>query len=175
MCQLGMQGLDVMPMISPTAAENRPSLGQPTRLRLTGRTKLSGRLSAQPHHADSASQLPASAFEGQLSHLLCCKKRARLMPLLPPSVTPSALICHPFCPHLSPLLPSFVTPSALICYPFCAHLSPLLPSSVTPSALICYPFCPHLLPLLPSSVTRSAICWLQPEQCAMLNAEPSFS
>ena len=64
-CVTWVQGLDVMPMISPTAAENRPSLGQPTRLRLTGRTKLSGRLSAQPHHSDSATQLPASAFEGQ--------------------------------------------------------------------------------------------------------------
>ncbi|KAL3160063.1 hypothetical protein ABBQ38_009778 [Trebouxia sp. C0009 RCD-2024] len=60
------KGLDVMPMISPTAAENRPSLGQPTRLRLTGRTKLSGRLSAQPHLSTSPTQLPASAFEGDV-------------------------------------------------------------------------------------------------------------
>ena len=58
------QGLDVMPVVSPGTAENRPSLGQPTRLRLTGRTKLSGRLSPQPDQAVPSTQLPASAFEG---------------------------------------------------------------------------------------------------------------
>ena len=61
------KGLDVMPLISPSAADNRPSLGQPTRLRLTGRTKLSGRLSAdeEDRGAIAATQLPASAFEGE--------------------------------------------------------------------------------------------------------------
>lgn len=61
---LCLQGLDVMPVVSPSTAENRPSLGQPTRLRLTGRTKLSGRLSALADQAAASSQLPASAFEG---------------------------------------------------------------------------------------------------------------
>ncbi|KAL0030394.1 hypothetical protein WJX79_000988 [Trebouxia sp. C0005] len=60
------KGLDVMPVVSPATAENRPSLGQPTRLRLTGRTKLSGRLSPQPDQAVPATQLPASAFEGDV-------------------------------------------------------------------------------------------------------------
>ena len=59
------QGLDVMPVVSPATAENRPSLGQPTRLRVTGRTKLSGRLSPQPDQAVPSTQLPASAFEGE--------------------------------------------------------------------------------------------------------------
>ena len=53
-----------MPVVSPSTAENRPSLGQPTRLRLTGRTKLSGRLTPQSDPAVASSQLPASAFEG---------------------------------------------------------------------------------------------------------------
>ncbi len=53
-----------MPVVSPGTAENRPSLGQPTRLRLTGRTKLSGRLSPQLDQAVPSTQLPASAFEG---------------------------------------------------------------------------------------------------------------
>ncbi|KAL0047976.1 hypothetical protein WJX82_004829 [Trebouxia sp. C0006] len=60
------KGLDVMPVVSPGTAENRPSLGQPTRLRLTGRTKLSGRLSPQPDQAVPSTQLPASAFEGDV-------------------------------------------------------------------------------------------------------------
>ena len=68
-----VQGLDVMPVVSASAAENRPSLGQPTRLRLTGRTKLSGRLTPQPAKSGSASQLPASAFEGQPLNLAWSK------------------------------------------------------------------------------------------------------
>jgi len=74
-----------MPVVSPSTAENRPSLGQPTRLRLTGRTKLSGRLSPQSDLAAASSQLPASAFEGDTPALAATlqQKRTRTIWLTP--------------------------------------------------------------------------------------------
>lgn len=59
---VSVQNLDIMPLVSPGSVDNTP--GQATRLKMTGHTHLSGRLSGQQEVRNGGSA--SSCFEGEL-------------------------------------------------------------------------------------------------------------